>query len=82
VALVIRGLFICEFTYLRFAKIYQNSVFSIRLFTILMKLGTKFDKKRSFLAIQCSLAIRGFNIRGILAERIYRELRGPPVYFK
>ena len=32
-----------------------------------------------FFATQCSLIIRGFSIRGTLTERIYRELRGPPV---
>jgi hypothetical protein len=32
------------------------------------------------LTTQCSLTIRGFNIRGILAERIYRELLGRPVH--
>jgi hypothetical protein len=33
-----------------------------------------------FPGIQCSLIIRGFSIRGKLTERIYRELRGKPVY--
>ncbi len=31
---------------------------------------------------QCSLVIRGFIIRGTLSERIYRELRGPPVHIE
>ena len=37
----------------------------------LVKLGFKIN----------SLIIRGFNISGTLAERIYRELRGPPVKY-
>ena len=44
-----------------------------------MELGIKLDKNWSFLARQCSLVICGFIIRDSLPERIYRELRGPPV---
>ncbi len=39
----------------------------------------KLHKQWKFMSIQCSLIIRGFEIRGSLVERIYRELRGPPV---
>ncbi len=41
--------------------------------------GLKLHKRYHFLAIQGSLVIRGFKICGPLTERIYRELRGPPV---
>ena len=89
VALGICGLFICEFAYSRLLKVYQNSVFAVfwllfpRLFAIfgynLTQNYTESHASESHLAIQCSLIIRGFKIRGTFEEIIYRELRGPPV---
>jgi hypothetical protein len=65
-ALVIRGLFICEIDYSRSIKIHQTSAFEvfpshIHDFNANMH---KNCKKWSFYAIQCSLVIRGFIIRG------------------
>ncbi len=42
-----------------------------------MIFGLKLHKRLHFLAMQGSLVIRGFKIRGPLTERIYRELQGP-----
>ncbi len=51
----------------------------VRTFKVLTNQVIKLDKNWSFLARQCSLVIRGFIICDSLPERIYRELRRPPV---
>ncbi len=82
VALVICGLFICKFTYSQSKNVNQTSrytVFPSLIRGFLMELGIKLDQNWSFLASQCSPVICGFIICDSLPERIYRELRGPPV---
>ncbi len=72
VALVIRGLFIC-----RSKKIYQNTgIPGLSLAYSQFLIVSNLALNSHFGAIQ--YIIRGFKIRGVLTERIYRE-RGPPV---
>ena len=70
VGLVIRGLFICKFVYLRLIKIQYLLYFGFANSQFFDKIRHKNQLKWSFIAIQCSLIIRGFNIGGTLTERI------------
>jgi len=80
-AIVIRELFIRDFAYPLFSKIYQNSIFMVLILLFLglykgiwLKNGT-----RVFQSIQCSLVIRCFRVCINVMERVNREKRGKAV---
>jgi hypothetical protein len=65
----------------KYTKIRNSRTFP-RLFAIFDSFWHRIQSKiPSFWSVQYSLIIRGFRIRSILPERIYRELRGPPLIF-
>jgi hypothetical protein len=82
VALVIRGLFICKFAYLRFVKVYQNSIYTFLAFSFaylwfLDKFRLIITIKVLFFDIQCLLPrYSRFQNLWYLSEPIYvyREL--------
>jgi hypothetical protein len=61
-------------------SIRGNLVIISSLIGFSMGFALKLHKKWNLLAIQCSLIIHGFKIRGTFTEHVYRELHGPPVF--